>query len=414
MLLNMSNLLSQIQTAKTSWDMGSPTLPTPNNLQNLGVSVADITRSFDEILLLIKSIDGLEVDGVLVTGSGLKPGIESIGASIAQHLTAYQSNTAQLNAIIPTICSWLHSLKIQLVQFVPAKKYTPKLEQDMSEKIAAVEQWAIRFEELKSEIEQSELLAEGSLAEISKRAELANNSVVAIEEILTKIETLERAAGTAKTNAESAAVSATTDSSEVKDFAKDLAESVTRKDELFSEFENRREEISGLLENANKVGLAKSFQDKRKELTSTWRFWAALFLLGIGTLIFIGNTQFFPLLEKQTIEPAALIVRLMLTGPVIWFTWFSARQYAHVLRVGEDYSFKEAAAMAYVGYRNEVDADPEMLKLLQEYAIKNFGNNPAELLLKKVDASTPLHDLIDKVLEKVKPEDVIKLLKFKE
>jgi hypothetical protein len=414
MLINLSVLLTQIQTARVAWDLASPTLPSPNNLQNTGVSISDITRSFDEVTSLIQSIDGIEVDGVFVAGSGLRPGMDSMGTTLAQHLTAYQGNTAQLNSIIPQICSWLHSLKTQLVQFVPAKKYTPKLEREMSEKIAAVEQWALQLKDLNQTIEQSRLVAERSLTELTKHQDLATSSVGIIQELLIKIEALERSAATAKTNAESAAVSATTDSSEVKDLAKNLADSVIKKDVLFTEFENRREEISGLLENANKVGLAKSFQDKRKELTNTWKFWAALFLFGIGTLVFIGNTQFFPLLEKTTIEPASLIVRLMLTGPVIWFTWFSARQYAHVLRIGEDYSFKEAAAMAYVGYRNEVDADPEMLKLLQEYAIKNFGKNPADLLLKQVEASTPLHDLLDKVLEKMKAEDVIKLLKPKD
>ena len=60
--------------------------------------------------------------------------------------------------------------------------------------------------------------------------------------------------------------------------------------------------------------------------------------------------------------------------------------------------------MAFTGYRNEVAADPELLKLLQESAIKNFGANPARFLLKKPDASSPLHEVFDKALDKVKPE----------
>jgi hypothetical protein len=78
--------------------------------------------------------------------------------------------------------------------------------------------------------------------------------------------------------------------------------------------------------------------------------------------------------------------------------------------MAEDYAFKEAAAMAFAGYRNEVSADSELLKLLQESAIKNFGANPSKLLLKKADASSPIHEAIDKLLEKMKPEDMLSAL----
>lgn len=411
MRIDLSSALNQVEETEASWMKVSSVLPSPDNLQNTGVSVTDVTRAIHGVYALLRSLEEIEVDGI--TASQLIAGVNANSVAMVNFFRSYGSNPAQVSANIPSVCSWLHSLKTQLAQLVPARKYTPKLEREMSEKIAIVEQWTLRFDELKQAIEKSKSMSEISLIELTSNQDLATSRIGVIQELLVKIEALERAAATAKTNAESAAVIAATDASEVKDFAKELAHSVAKKEALFGEFESRREEISGLLENANKVGLAKSFQDKRIQLTWIWGAWAFLFLCGIGALIFIGNVQLLPLLEKAT-EPASLLVRLMLTAPVIWFTWFSARQYAHVLRIGEDYSFKEAAAMAYVGYRNEVDADPEMLKLLQEYAIKNFGKNPADLLLKQVEASTPLHDLLDKVLEKMKAEDVIKLLKPKD
>jgi hypothetical protein len=171
-----------------------------------------------------------------------------------------------------------------------------------------------------------------------------------------------------------------------------------------------REEIAGLLENANKVGLAKSFQDKRKELTTTWRLWAGAFGLGILALSLIGWFVLLPLIQDSKTDMVAFASRFLLSSPVIWFTWFAARQYGHVLRISEDYAFKEAAAMAFAGYRNEVAADPDLLKLLQESAIKNFGANPSKLLLKKADASSPVHEAIDKLLEKMKPEELLTAL----
>ena len=66
--------------------------------------------------------------------------------------------------------------------------------------------------------------------------------------------------------------------------------------------------------------------------------------------------------------------------------------------------------MAFAGYRNEMGADAELLKLLQESAIRNFGANPAKMLLKRADAASPIHEMLEKVLEKVKPEEVITAL----
>jgi hypothetical protein len=42
--------------------------------------------------------------------------------------------------------------------------------------------------------------------------------------------------------------------------------------------------------------------------------------------------------------------------------------------------------------------DEEMLKLLRETAIKNFGASPTRMLSKS-DPSSPVHELVDKALE---------------
>ena len=412
MRVDLSSALNQIEQTEALWTTVSSSLPAPDNLQNTGVSVTEVTRAFHEVYGLLRSLENVEVDGV--TASQMMAGINSSSTAIANFFRSYGSNPAQVSANIPSVCSWLYSLKTQLVQLIPAKKYSPRVEREMTEKLATVESWATRVEELKVAIEQLEMAAKGSFSAIETTQRSADTTSADIQEVLAKIQAFERAAATAKTSAESAAASAITDSSDVEESAKNLAAAVSEKEELFAEFDERREEINGLLQNANKVGLAKSFQDKRIELTKIWRIWALLFFGGIAVLILIGYFQLLPLLKENELDPISLGVRFMLTGPIIWFTWFAARQYAHVLRVSEDYAFKEAAAMAFVGYRNEVAADADMLKLLQEYAIKNFGNNPAELLLKKGDSTSPLHELIDKVLEKVKPEDIIKLLKSKE
>ncbi|OYQ18563.1 hypothetical protein CHR90_09810 [Elstera cyanobacteriorum] len=73
----------------------------------------------------------------------------------------------------------------------------------------------------------------------------------------------------------------------------------------------------------------------------------------------------------------------------------------------EDYAFKEATAMAFVGYRNEMSQDADMLKLLQESAIRNFASSPLEAISKKDEVASPIHDLLEKSLSKLEPKQLV-------
>jgi len=280
----------------------------------------------------------------------------------------------------------------------------------MTAKIEEAQLWFTRAEDIKASIQQTEESAIALLTQIQDQQNKASETSQAVQVLLATIQGYEREAGTAKTNAESAASTATTESSSVAKMAQELAASVASKDALLKEFEDRRDEIAGLLENANKVGLARSFRDKRKELERTWMIWAGAFVIGIVGLLWIGLAELLPLLKAGSPDPVAVAVRFLVASPLVWFSWFAARQYGNVLRVSEDYAFKEAASMAFAGYRNEMGADPEMLKLLQESAIRSFGANPAKMLLKRGDAASPVHELVEKALDKLKPNEIVDAL----
>jgi hypothetical protein len=93
-----------------------------------------------------------------------------------------------------------------------------------------------------------------------------------------------------------------------------------------------------------------------------------------------------------------VVARMLFTGPEVWLAWFAARQYGFTMRLIEDYAFKEASALAFVGYKREMGDDLEMLKLLRETAIKNFGASPTRMLSKS-ESSSPIHEIDDKTLE---------------
>lgn len=410
MRVDINNAIINIKNSKHLWDTTiAPTLPQPDNLQGSGVGASDISKAFEEIRTLLNVISESDIDGVAWTVN--KGNFDGASAALAQILSAYGGSPADIVAQIPNICSWLWSLKTAALQLIPihpeAASLSPDFKRVMSGKIAEANAWFEEVEALRARIDNIQASAQVSLDAIQLQQSQSGGSVRIIQELLAKIEGHEREASTAKTNASSSASNANTEATAVAKIAQDLTDSVDIKIAIFKEFGDRRDEISGLLENANKVGLARSFQAKRTELTSTWRLWAVAFMCGILGLLALGVFELLPLLEVGALDPLAIISRFLLASPLVWFTWFSARQYGHVLRISEDYAFKEAAAMAFAGYRNEMGMDPEMLKLLQESAIRNFGANPAELLLKRADPASPLHDVFERALEKISPKELM-------
>ena len=124
-----------------------------------------------------------------------------------------------------------------------------------------------------------------------------------------------------------------------------------------------------------------------------------------------GAINLPPLIRvDETIDSWSVLARILLTGPAVWFTWFVARQYSHTMRLIEDYAFKEASALAFVGYKREMGEDEDMIKLLRETAIKNFGASPTRMLSVS-EPSSPMHELIDKAFQKGGLEKVIEVLK---
>ena len=239
-----------------------------------------------------------------------------------------------------------------------------------------------------------------------------------IQEILTKITGYEREASNAKINAESSSQSAASNRDNVYSLLNDLKEGMEQYKNLLGSTNDLKDKAELVLEGTSKAGLAASFGARRTQLEKAQVKWSLAFGAGIiliitGVVVSVVNVTNFPPLIKSDgyIDPWGVLARLMLTGPAIWFTWFAAKQYGHTLRVIEDYAFKEAAALAFIGYRREMGDDDEMLQLLRETAIKNFGAPPTRLFAKN-DTASPIHELLDKALDgRINPDRLVELLK---
>ena len=67
-------------------------------------------------------------------------------------------------------------------------------------------------------------------------------------------------------------------------------------------------------------------------------------------------------------------------GILIWIGYTLATRSNVLSRLIEDYEFKAATALAFQGYRLEMDSQPELLSKLLDKAIGNFGSNPTRLM----------------------------------
>ena len=105
------------------------------------------------------------------------------------------------------------------------------------------------------------------------------------------------------------------------------------------------------------------------------------------------------------------IAKTLIVGPLVWLAGFYARQYTLAVRVMEDYSFKEASALAFVGYRDEVAKDDVLLGLLRAEAIAAFGANPVRLIMKHDETAAPLDVLrsyLQSLMKNVLPDSISK------
>lgn len=139
------------------------------------------------------------------------------------------------------------------------------------------------------------------------------------------------------------------------------------------------------MESSSKVALAAAFSDRKGQLISEKNIWQGAFSVGILFITFFGVALVFgyhsipSIIRDGSIDISSLLTRLLLLGPPIWFTWFAVKQYANARRLIVDYAFKEASTLAFVGYQREMHEDADMIKLLRESAINNFGNQPTRI-----------------------------------
>jgi hypothetical protein len=418
-----------LREAKVKWDDLFPSLPETVPVQgNVQVPKSVLSDWFRITIASVERVERGTPDPILK--AIYWQGVVNAVPQVIGHMNAAAANGANwLQQTTPQLQSFLWSIRSSLTWLIPLPD--DFMAGDRAPRIAELAAQADEVIAIASRVSDSERQLNKRLSEAeSVRAELSS--------VAEKINGYERAAITANTNAAASATTAEAEKQKVDAHVAELESAVVVQRDLFKHFEDQRAEVEATLQGASRVALAKSFEDRRKALAKFQYFWAILFFIGIclltGIGIYLGNSVLEEAKAATTAVAAApgaastsaalavanvkasqsnllfSLLRFLILAPVVWLTWFAARQYAHSQRLGEDYAFKSAAAHAFVGYKEEMADDENMLKMLREYAVKNFGANPLRVLSKN-EPVTPLNDLFDRALEKISPEKFADLLK---
>jgi hypothetical protein len=222
-------------------------------------------------------------------------------------------------------------------------------------------------------------LAKGNAGQnpLEKAVRVAREKMEEIEGVLATITAHEKTANGALTAA----------STSEADVAKVLERLATTDDKARS-----------ILSTATQAGLAGAYKIEREKLASQQKWFAIGFYGIIAAIILYAAVFIIPLISKvfegngaNTITPAEsafmLAVRIVVIAPAFWALIFTNRRYTNLETLQMDYAAKTTTALAYFGYRDEMNEDPSLSTKLKDGLVARFVEHPSRLLGKKVESS---------------------------
>jgi len=172
-------------------------------------------------------------------------------------------------------------------------------------------------------------------------------------------------------------------------------------EELQGKCKAQEEIIDSILPRGASAGLAAAFSSRVSQLNRSKWIWMTIFVITLITLASFAlylTTLDFPNTNEFWMH---VVSRLPLAAPLVWLGWFSAIQYGNVIRVQEDYAFKEATSKAFQGYKDhmehlgnvDIDEAQTALKLLSATTIEILGREPLRIYGNTQHDASPTHGL---------------------
>lgn len=183
-------------------------------------------------------------------------------------------------------------------------------------------------------------------------------------------------------------------------------------EEMIALFKKQKQEIQDIIDDANRASMAGSFKTQADDINRKMK-WADGFL--IGSLLITAGISYWGFNTSFNAENLFLwgqfIAKSAISLPLLIVAWIKAKERAYLFRMREDYAYKYSSAMAFEGYKKQIqEQDPKLQQQLLQIAIDNLGKNPTTVFDKDLQ-STPLESLIesvgkrfDKAVESLKPK----------
>ena len=145
------------------------------------------------------------------------------------------------------------------------------------------------------------------------------------------------------------------------------------------------EKINGLLPGGTSTGLATAYQNQRLSYKWPVIIWSSAFVLTLIGMIWFAIYNYKEVTNfKQSIN--YIMARLPFFAVSIWLATFIGKRLNQNMRLMQEYSFKEALAKSYEGYKKEIekladeDAKAILIKKQLETMVEMFGFNPSQTL----------------------------------
>lgn len=318
--------------------------------QNLKANPAGYFPAFLDKLL--ETLAPITAASVFSDKTESQKGLADLGAELSQHIALMQTAQAELAEKIKAL---------EEGDLAADKIHDQAIKADASSK--AIQQGVGKLGEQATE-------AEASLEAIKESESTIQENEKAVQSLVAKNEALQ-----AKIEKQASALEA-----------------------LTQKAQEQHKLIDELLPSATSAGLARAFQIQRTRFGNSQAGWAAAFFASLVTLIVFSWQIKLGLPEGSSSEVwTYLLFRLPLAAPLVWLGWFSAIQYGNVLRLKEDYAFKEATSMAFAGYRDHMEHlhavnDEQAGTALNQLAlttIQILGNDPLRLLQQQTTDASP-------------------------
>lgn len=402
MRADLSEQISQLQQALERWDSFSGQLPAQVPVQNIrGIATSAFRDAITECIAMAEGVSQREdVDPLLYAQH--QPGIASTANNLFAQVQQIAGNPGSMQQHAAPLMQALTGIRTNLLWLVPVQKARGA--------VALLRRRSIteNAERLQALLDKAEPIAERLRNDEGRRREILDEA----GDLAEKLKGYEREAANAKTNVAASAESAAQKSDNIEEELERLSQANEESETLIAQVREQVESVENAMEGVNRVGLARSFQERRKILERGQTRWVAAL---IATLAVMAGAAIIEIVYFTKAAAGGLnshevfiqLIRLPVLIPIIWAAWFFAREYGHSRRMAEDYAFKEAAAMAYQGYKEEFEEDDETIASLRGHAIENFGANPLRFL-DKSEPSSPVHDLIVRILDKVPADKLLK------